>query len=316
MQAKAKLDGAVPSSHTRASASDTATATSKPISSPVPQRVSHLTTVRAVRNQLSALVSTFKFPAVLDFDQSVLALSPNNAPVRAYENTLNGLLEQLDAIESDGDDEVRNVRREVVKEVEKALEDVERRVSEKAPKPQVTEDAEVKGYDVEAEALEPLAAQPVDATVVAETTVPTGPEPSVAADADVVDAIPEFVASPPAVKSPKKAIAELGDDAVAETADEAIPSLEVNETSPVSEDSSDSLATITATPASAPSTSPVPETFLASVSHDQFSFPPKPAYSDSGASAAGVQEDVALVDSSEEGESVKSGEDGWSEVDA
>ena len=59
-----------------------------------------------------------------------------------------------------------------------------------------------------------------------------------------------------------------------------------------------------------------PETFLSSMSHDQFTFPPIPAYSNSGASPAGAQDDVVLLDNSEEGESVKSGEDGWSEVDA
>ena len=160
----------------------------------------------------------------------------------------------------------------------------------------------MKGYDVEAEDLEPLAAQPVDATVVAEATVPTEPEPSAAADADVDVAISE----------------EYG----AETADKDVLSLDVNETSPVLEDASDSLATIIATPASAPSsdvnvsTLPAPESFLASMSRDQFTFPPKPAYSDSGASAGGARDDVVLVDSSEEGESVKSGEDGWSEIDA
>ena len=104
-----------------------------------------LTTVRAVRNQLSTIESTFKLPTVLDFDESMLAGSPNNAPLRAHENTPNGLLEQLDAIESDCDEEVRNVRRKVVKEMEKTLEDLERRVSEKAAKRQVTMHIEVKG---------------------------------------------------------------------------------------------------------------------------------------------------------------------------
>jgi hypothetical protein len=291
-----KLDGAVSSSHTPSSASDTTSATSTHVPSSVPQPVSPLTTIRAVRNQLSTIESTFKFPAVLDFDESVPA--PNNAPLRAYENTLNGLLEQLDAIKSDGDEEVRNVRREVVREVEKALEDLERRVSEKASKPQVTKDVRVEG-EVE---LEPLAAEdavPAGATLAAEAAEPTGPEPSAAV-------------------SPKSVVAELGDHAVAQTADEDASSLDENETAPVMEDSSDSVAAITASPSSdvyVPA-SPAPETFLASMSHEQFTFPPKPAYSDSGASPAGAQDDVVLVDNSEEGESVKSGEDGWSEVDA
>ncbi|KAH9180456.1 hypothetical protein EDB89DRAFT_26175 [Lactarius sanguifluus] len=79
-----------------------------------------------------------------------LSISPNNAPLRAHENTLNGLLEFLDAIESDGDEEVRNIRREVVREVEKALEDLERRVSEKAFELQVIKDAGAKVYGAEA----------------------------------------------------------------------------------------------------------------------------------------------------------------------
>jgi hypothetical protein len=312
-----KLEGAVPSKRMPSSASDATTATSKSTPSPVPQHVSPLTTIRAVRNQLSALVSTFKLPAVLDFDQSVLALSPNNAPLRTYENTLNGLLEQLDGIESDGDEEVRNVRREVVREVERALEDVERRVSEKASKPQVTKEVEVKGYDVAAQD-----AVPADATLVAGAAEPTGPEPSAAvspsdADADIDLAISEkYLPSVPAAESAKQAVTKAGGNAAAQTAHE-VSSLDANETAPVLENFSDSVATIIATPASAPSSgSPAPDTFLASLSHDQFTFPPKPAYSQSGASAAGAQDDVIVVDNSEEGESVKSGEDGWSEVDS
>ena len=40
------------------------------------------------------------------------------------EHALNKLLEQLDAVDSDGDEEVRVVRRATVKEVEKAIKDV------------------------------------------------------------------------------------------------------------------------------------------------------------------------------------------------
>lgn len=47
-----------------------------------------------------------------------------------YEHALDGLLAQLDAVESDGDEEVRVERRAAVKEVEKAIEDVARRVTE------------------------------------------------------------------------------------------------------------------------------------------------------------------------------------------
>ena len=47
-----------------------------------------------------------------------------------YEHALDGLLAQIDAVESDGDEEVRVERRAAVKEVEKAIEDVTRRVTQ------------------------------------------------------------------------------------------------------------------------------------------------------------------------------------------
>jgi hypothetical protein len=53
-----------------------------------------------VRTRFSALDSAFKFPLLLDFDHSALAVFPDNVTVRAYEQAVNGLLEQLDAIGS------------------------------------------------------------------------------------------------------------------------------------------------------------------------------------------------------------------------
>ncbi|KAI0283785.1 hypothetical protein BC826DRAFT_1190168 [Russula brevipes] len=73
------------------------------------------------------------------FDHSDLAISSNNAPVRAYDYTLNGL-EQLGAMESDNDEEICYARREAAREVEKAL-----------------EDEEVKCHDVESEEFDPAA---------------------------------------------------------------------------------------------------------------------------------------------------------------
>jgi hypothetical protein len=317
-----KLDGAVPPSNTPSSASSVST---KPITGAVPQTVSPLTTIRAVRNQLSTVESTFKFPAVLDFDESVLAVSPNNAPLRTYENALNGLLEHLDAIESDGDEEVRNARRDVVREVEKALEDLELKINSQAPKFRVSKDVEVKGYDVETKDHEASTGKdlPVEATSAGEGPKTTVPGPSAAVspvDVDVDLAISEESLPPlPVVESSESGVAEPGSSAVAQYPSDA-SSLDADESSPALEDSSDSVTTITAVPASDPSevyvpASPGRETFLATMSRDQFTFPPKPSYSDAGASPAGLQ-DAVLVDSSEEGESVKSGEDGWSEVDA
>src|SRR5258707_10024765 len=133
-----KVEG--PSSSSRA-ASPRHSATSVSVSAPALDPVSPLTTIRAARTRFSTLESAFKFPPILDFDHGELAITSNNAPARAYENALNGLLERLDAIESDGNEEVRDVRREVVREVERALEEVEQQVKEKAPQgliPEVT----------------------------------------------------------------------------------------------------------------------------------------------------------------------------------
>ncbi|KAH8982231.1 hypothetical protein EDB92DRAFT_131021 [Lactarius akahatsu] len=320
---RVKVDEAAPSSSTPSSASGATTATSKPIPGPVPRPISPLTMIRAVRNQFSNLQSTFKFPTVLDFDQSVLSISPINASLRTYENTLNGLLEQLDAIDSDGDEEVRNVRREVVREVEKALKDLERRVTEEAPKFQVRKDVEVKGYGVEAEEPEAPAAQdaaPAEATLAAKGAEPTVREPSAAippTDAAVDLVISEeYPPTPSAVECSKPTVAKFGSNAIVQTADQDVSSLDADETALAS----DSVATITAAPTSRLSdvvqSSPVPENFLASMSHDQFTFPPRPTSSDADASPAGAHDDAVLVDNSEEGGSVKSGEDGWSEVDA
>jgi hypothetical protein len=265
--------------------------------------------VRSVRTQLYAVESAFKFPAVLDFDQSELAVTPNNAPVRAYEQALNGLLEQLDAIESDGDEEIRNVRREVVKEVEKALEGVERKVREQAPAPEVIK-GEVSGYDVEGEEPEP---SPVNRDVAGDVKL-TEPEPAVAAssaDADVDLAISgEYVAAPPADASLGSVTSGL--DGAAPPVNEDAVGLDIAEVAPASDDVSDSTATIIAT--AAPASAAAPETFLASMSHDQFTFPPKPT-SGSSTSSAGTHDDAVLVDNSDDGESVKGAEDGWSEVD-
>lgn len=301
-----------------------------------------------MRSQFSALESAFKFPPVLDFDHSELAVSANNTPVRAYEQALNNLLEQLDAIESDGDEEVREVRRNVVREVERALEDVERKVNEKAPQAPVREvtKEEVKGYDVEgkesAAETEPLASQAIlsdGIALVTESVKPTS-------DADVDQAISEEYqpqsVSPVAISSSDVADVEFdGGAALASPANVNVGGASTRgaEAVPAPEDelsgSSGSVATIIplAPTASAPGPSkvtagvpsgPESEAFLESMSHAQFTFPPKPAGSHSGTTGFGeAQDDAVLVgdDSSSSGDEVGSvrgagGEDGWSEVDA
>jgi len=102
--------------------------------SPTPRTVpSSLSIIEDIRSALTKLSDGFSLPHSLDFSDDELnglAYTPANAPVRVYEYALNKLLEQLDAVESDGDEEVRVARRAAVKEVEKAIEDVEKRIKE------------------------------------------------------------------------------------------------------------------------------------------------------------------------------------------
>jgi hypothetical protein len=307
------------------------------VSAPVPEPVSPLTSIRAVRTQFSALESAFKFPPVLDFDHSELAVTSNNAPVRAYEYALNGLLERLDAIESDGNEEVRDVRREVVREVERALEEVERKIQEKAPQAPVPEVTKQEASDVESEDPGASASQTVSPAVVhvIEAVKPTVARPapvSSETDADIDVAISaEYPSDSPVATPLGVVVAERDSAAGATPADGEAPILSVPDTEavPASEDASDSIATITpAHVASAvsvhsssnksASTSAAAETFLTSLSHDQFTFPPRPAFSQSSTSS-GVphDDDAVLVGNSSEDGSVRSVDDGWTtEFDA
>lgn len=90
-----------------------------------------LEAIQDIRATFSKLSADFSIPASLEFSDDEadgLAYTPTNAPIRVYEHALEGLLAQLDAVESDGDEEVRVARRSVVKEVETALEGVESEV--------------------------------------------------------------------------------------------------------------------------------------------------------------------------------------------
>ncbi|KAI0283777.1 hypothetical protein BC826DRAFT_182670 [Russula brevipes] len=278
---KVKIEDSSSSSHAASPARSPASAS---IHTPAPERVSPLITIRAVRSQTSALQSAFKFPPVLDFDHSDLAISANNAPVRAYEYALNSLLEQLDAIDSDGDEEIRYARREAVREVEKAREDVERKVKEWAPRATTTEVAkeEVKGYDVESEEPDTVTStRGIQRAYVSPTTKAARPVlpnvvPAASADADVIQAISEELRSAsPVSEISEVGVAELrnvtpGDGVISSTHDDANSEVVL-----AFDDVSDSTATITgpAAPATSPasssnvSTPASPETFLRSMSH-------------------------------------------------
>jgi hypothetical protein len=277
-----------------------------------------------VRGQFCALESGFKFPPVVDFDHSELAITQNNAPVRAYENALNGLLEQLDAIESDGDEEVRNTRRDVVREVEKALEDVERKVMERIPQqslvPEVRKE-EVNGYDVESGSEDPGAPVTVTEDIVAVKVSSAVKDNNIHLDlaptASPGDADADFV-----ISEEYRSTSPIVGSAVSVAPQPAEDSADAEAIARAFGEPSDSIATIT--PAAGP-VAPVPtravgspdrETFLTSMSHDQFTFPPKPSTSQSSTGAGEVQDDAVLVDTSSEGGSVKGAEDGWSEINA
>ncbi|KAG9112447.1 hypothetical protein FRC07_007902 [Ceratobasidium sp. 392] len=92
--------------------------------------------VAGILTMFASLRSGFSFPSRLDFapssssDPSKLAYTPNNAPIHQYEHVLTGLLTQLDAVESYGDEEVRRARRDAVKQIEKELAGLDERKME------------------------------------------------------------------------------------------------------------------------------------------------------------------------------------------
>ncbi|KAJ9105522.1 hypothetical protein QFC21_001893 [Naganishia friedmannii] len=120
-------------------------------------RVQRLEKLEVLKAKLAKLESGFTFPEHLDFqnpdsglttpsldpvdgashdgDERVvpvpaLAFTHNNAPYHAHAQALLALLVSADAISSDGDQEVRKVRKDFVKEVEEQLADMERKRSD------------------------------------------------------------------------------------------------------------------------------------------------------------------------------------------
>ncbi|KAF9649920.1 hypothetical protein BDM02DRAFT_3185869 [Thelephora ganbajun] len=136
-----------------------------------------LSSVEKAQSALAKLQTGFVLPTELDYcspstddhdeTASVSSVSSSgltklipytstNKPVYKYENELNGLLEELDRIDSHGDAEVREKRKQVVRAVEKALEGVGNIVGEMVEKrlsiisttaPGAEEP--LKGFDVE-----------------------------------------------------------------------------------------------------------------------------------------------------------------------
>lgn len=118
---------------------DSAPPTTDSVDNIQPEEVDISPSQAAVSNILSkfaALKSDFKFPATLDFLNSPeadptttpkLAYTPNNAPLHQYEHLLTGLLTQLDAVESFGQESVRKARKDVVKAIEQELGELDAR---------------------------------------------------------------------------------------------------------------------------------------------------------------------------------------------
>ena len=98
--------------------------------------------VQNIAGAFRTLVSEFTFPSQLDFTPlpspassdtesslaSRLAYTSRNAPLRYYEQALSQLLTQLDEVESFGNEDLRKERKDVVDQVEDALEELEREV--------------------------------------------------------------------------------------------------------------------------------------------------------------------------------------------
>ena len=141
-----------------------------------------LSSIEHIRNNLAKLKDAFILPTQLDYYSlsandhdgaaSVSSISPSdftklipytskNKSIYEYEHQLSGLLEELDRVESHGDVEVRDKRKEVVKAVERALEGVEQvvgevvkeRLSVITPNTSVIEGS-LKGFDVDEDITE------------------------------------------------------------------------------------------------------------------------------------------------------------------
>ena len=151
------------------------------------------------------------------------------------------------------------------------------------------------------------------------------------ADAGIDVTISAECQSASPVATPSGVVVAERDSVGAEPANGEAPTFSGADTKvvPASEDASDSIATITA--ASVARAAPVPsssksartpagaaETLLTSLSHDQFTFAPTPAFTETTRnSGMPPEDDAVLVDNSSEGGSVRSVEHGWTtEFDA
>ena len=198
-------DKAGPSGTSSSPAPSAAPAVTKGEQSQIDRAIA-LSSVEHIQSNLTKLQTDFVLPAELDHytpsaddrDETasvsstsssdltkLIPYTTNNKPVYKYENELSGLLVELDRIDSHGDAEVREKRKEVVKAVEKALGGVERAVGEAVEKRLSlvsaiipATDETLKGFDVDEDVTEeatPVLEQVDTPAVVDDVAVP---EPS------------------------------------------------------------------------------------------------------------------------------------------
>jgi hypothetical protein len=136
----------------------------------LPTELDHYTPSTDDRDETASVSSTSSSDLT-----KLIPYTTNNKPVYKYENELNGLLVELDRIDSHGDAEVREKRKEVVKAIEKALGGVEHAVGEAVEKRLSlisatipTTDETLKGFDADEDVTEEAAPtlEQVDAPVV------------------------------------------------------------------------------------------------------------------------------------------------------
>ena len=143
----------------------------------LPTELGHYATSTGDRDETSSVSSTLSSDLT-----KLIPYTNTNKPVYKYENELNGLLQELDKVDSHGNAEVRQKRKQVVKAVERALECVGDAVGEAVEKQLLlvftttpaTEES-LKGFDVDKNVTEEVAPAPEQAetlVVVDEVIVP------------------------------------------------------------------------------------------------------------------------------------------------
>ena len=99
------------------------------------KRTRSVAAISQISRTFESLRRTFTFPTgplapVEGSEAPRLAFNPINAPIHAYEHALSELLTRLDTVESFGFRGIRELRKEVVVQIEKELEALEKRVAE------------------------------------------------------------------------------------------------------------------------------------------------------------------------------------------